>query len=963
MWMPVLTLIALVANSAEPQKPGTEYASLFRSGSFSEAELVARRDLAASEEALGELHPEVAEKLNALAEVKQALGKLEDADALYKRSLDIYTGSYGEGSLETSIVLANLAGLRKDQGDYDGAQAFFEQSISIRKEGLGPDDPQVATVVENLGSLFFRKGSYEAAGRHLEDAIRIWEAHLAENPNKEISHELALALDDLALLMATTDQDERAKDAREQSLRRYEEGLGDNHILVATAAYNLARAHAKLGNKFESRSLYARSLAIREKVLRNDHPDIATSAQALANALLEFGDHAAARPLYERCLRIREGTFGQHHTRTASALEGLAMLYVTEGQFDEAQEIFERSLRIWEEAVGNDHPQVAVTMSRLGDVRKAQGDLGTARRHYLRSLKINEESEAPPDAIAAALGRLASVTADPEDSAALHRRRVALLERVHGADHADVATALYDQATQSYASGDIGAARAPFERSLDIRRNAYGRDDPRVAEVLAGLAAVVEGLGPTLSRRFRSDALRIAEARMQSLKSLSRREALVAAASARDYLDSWLITFNEPGDHEESWAHIREHRTGLIKLTRPHGDFAATDTATLCEASGSNRAMVDYWQHFDGREDRYLAFVMGADCQIQRLDLGSVQEIDAAIATWRNDLADTRAPPDQAKANGVSVSDFVWTPLQDIVGEATELAVIVDGNLGAVPFSALPIGGGQYLLERMTIRHLDRPSDIQRPGEMDAAGELLIVREVIYNARPPASERHSRLAPCVPKIAGVGGRAWDADRIARRWKGTSTETLRQGEATEAAVSAALSGKAIAHVATRGFLSLDTCHSALDWGGDVGFDPTLMTGLAFAGANRPIGRQYDDEVLTASEIGRLDLSGTGLLVLPALYTPDDRDRSGEGIIGLRRALAAAGSRSSVLSLWTANEGATAEVLEGFYHHLLHKREPLAPAEAMRQAQLTRLALQRSRGKVLPREWAGFVPTGG
>ena len=41
------------------------------------------------------------------------------------------------------------------------------------------------------------------------------------------------------------------------------------------------------------------------------------------------------------------------------------------------------------------------------------------------------------------------------------------------------------------------------------------------------------------------------------------------------------------------------------------------------------------------------------------------------------------------------------------------------------------------------------------------------------------------------------------------------------------------------------------------------------------------------------------------------------QSGEGVYGLKRAIAVAGARSSLLSLWEVDDKATAEFMESFY----------------------------------------------
>jgi CHAT domain-containing protein len=94
------------------------------------------------------------------------------------------------------------------------------------------------------------------------------------------------------------------------------------------------------------------------------------------------------------------------------------------------------------------------------------------------------------------------------------------------------------------------------------------------------------------------------------------------------------------------------------------------------------------------------------------------------------------------------------------------------------------------------------------------------------------------------------------------------------------------------------------------------DAILNSGIVLAGANRaprtdlaptssPRGSQGspDDGSLTAQEVAQLQLGGTELVVLSACDTASGDQQSGEGLLGLQRALSVAGARSTLLTLWT------------------------------------------------------------
>lgn len=95
---------------------------------------------------------------------------------------------------------------------------------------------------------------------------------------------------------------------------------------------------------------------------------------------------------------------------------------------------------------------------------------------------------------------------------------------------------------------------------------------------------------------------------------------------------------------------------------------------------------------------------------------------------------------------------------------------------------------------------------------------------------------------------------------------------------------------------------------------------MRSGLALAGANHPDRDPADDGYLTAAEVVGMDLQGTELVTLSACETGLGDVRSGEGVYGLQRALTVAGARSTLLSLWKVDDGATAAFMTEFYGRL-------------------------------------------
>jgi CHAT domain-containing protein len=95
----------------------------------------------------------------------------------------------------------------------------------------------------------------------------------------------------------------------------------------------------------------------------------------------------------------------------------------------------------------------------------------------------------------------------------------------------------------------------------------------------------------------------------------------------------------------------------------------------------------------------------------------------------------------------------------------------------------------------------------------------------------------------------------------------------------------------------------------------------------------------------------------LVVLSACQTGLGKDIRGEGLVGLTRGFMYAGSSRVVVSLWSVNDQATAELMKRFYQGMLKNGE--RPAAALRAAQMEMWKDPRWRA---PYFWAAFVLQG-
>jgi len=100
------------------------------------------------------------------------------------------------------------------------------------------------------------------------------------------------------------------------------------------------------------------------------------------------------------------------------------------------------------------------------------------------------------------------------------------------------------------------------------------------------------------------------------------------------------------------------------------------------------------------------------------------------------------------------------------------------------------------------------------------------------------------------------------------------------------------------------------------------DPMLRSVLALTGTNtvlrgQPLSKEYGKGLVFALDVAALDLWATEISILSACQTGLGDLASGEGVFGLRRAFAIAGSKTLLMSLWSVPDKATALLMKLFF----------------------------------------------
>ncbi|NKB90323.1 MAG: tetratricopeptide repeat protein [Acidobacteria bacterium] len=270
-----------------------------RLGRFDEAEEQLRLALTTRRQLFGTDHPDIADTLNALGEVRYDLGDLDGAERLYDESLAMRQRVFGEPSAEVAASLDNLGNVYQDRFDTAEAERAYRGALEMRRAVFGTDHREIASSLNNVATVLHDREQLEAAEQLYRESLAI-----SKNALGDRHPEVATSLNNLAVLLHDEGKYTEAEPAYRESLDISRDRLGDMHPDLVVSLVNFAMLLRELDRNDEAEELLLQSLAISESTWGPDGVPLGTAQRNLGDLALASGDPAGALAWFEQAIEI-----------------------------------------------------------------------------------------------------------------------------------------------------------------------------------------------------------------------------------------------------------------------------------------------------------------------------------------------------------------------------------------------------------------------------------------------------------------------------------------------------------------------------------------------------------------------------------------------------------------------------------------------------------------------------------
>lgn len=898
--------------------------------------------------------------LNSLALLNDRWGRPEKAIAYFEQGLPIFRELKDRRGEALNLGSTGSIYFRMP-GRMDKAAEYIEQMLSIYT-ALKDLDGQ-STALLGLSNAYITLGNAEKSIEYQERGLAI-DRELKDRRNEGV------ALRNICAGYINLSRPEKAIENCEQGLAiarelklRPEEGAFLNSLGIA---------YSIVGRLDDAIRYYEESLAISRETKDRDNERYVLISLGRAYEKLESFEKAAE--YYDQTLanarELKNSSF------EANALAGLGSVAAMSNRYEKAIEYYEQSLTIYREL--KERLYVGGTLAGLGDAYFRSGRIEKGVEYLQQGLAIYREVQYR-EGEADVLRILAQAESSRGDLGAARK----FIEEGLKVEEARRSEIISQESRTSFLAG----AQGSYRLYTDILMSQHKADPTKGLNVLAFETSERQRSRSLLDLlgEARADIRQGVDASLLDNEKLLGRKIndkaqLLMQAKTPEQADALKKEISQlETDYERAQAAIRRASPHYAALTQPQPLKLAEIQAQL----DVDTLLLEYALG----EDRSYLWVIGRDSlasyELPKRDLiekssRAVYELLTARST--NKKGETEAQRqeriNQAEAKlpaaALELSKTIAAPASAQFG-SNRLVIVADGALQYIPFAMLPDPAAQAT-QPLIVGHevVSLPSasalSLQRSelaGRQPAPRMLAVIADPVFDR---SDVRFKTSAPDEKLVArsGMPPDTRGLEHIAETTDGKTDRlvirrlpfTRQEADAITALAPTNSTLKAIDFQANR----TNVLNGDLSRYRYVHFATHGVMDAQRPGLSSLVLSTVDAEgkpqngFLRANDIYNMKLPAE-LVVLSACQTGLGKEVKGEGLIGLTRGFMYAGAKRVVVSLWSVNDKATADLMTKFYRGMLKDNE--RPAAALRAAQIE---MWKQKKWQSPYYWAAFTMQG-
>ncbi len=874
------------------------------------------------------------------------------------KSLSIYQELPGEHLLDIARVYNDLANVYQDQHEYEKALEYHFNSLSAKQKMLGNLHPETGVSSYNLGRVYYSMGDYYKALEYLQKTLEVDLHTFGENHIWVGEDHYSIA----DCYMAYGDYDLALKHAQ-ISADILRESVGSNHSRYATPLLTTGQAYLNLEQPEEALRYFREALDIflQNKEVNRDILAGKAAANALIGvALLKMDQFQLAIDHLNRSINSGLTTMVDQANFVAESYRNIGYCYTELGQFDDAWKSFEQSLSVLTDAFGPHHPEIAETYQAMGDAYLENDQATKALNQYQTALAALVPGLAPDYSINPTLPQLSTLPTTLEilsQKAWAFRKQYQAednpiyLERSH--ETLQLAISLIDTLRVGFLEQGSKQSLLEnhlriYERSLSVVKELY---EVKGSEMyLASAFQIMEKsksfmllstIRETAAKQFANipDALIETETDLKAKLAFYETQARVENDDQKKGL--W---------RSKAFRFRKSYDSLMHAISNSHPEYHALKYNTEVATLNSVRAQVT-------ENEALIIYFMG-DSTLYALAVDSRELVfysNPVTDDFNNQVQLLRDCLNQKLSFSKEFALASHQLYQQLIGPTAgmiqnkNVTIVPDGVLNYFPFEILSTTYTAsetgfmdlpYLIFDINLNYAFSSTSLMATKQREKPD-----RNFNYLAFAPEFNKRSSLAvngstsPVQETVRGtlaeLKGTKRETGVIARYFTG---QLFQDAAATESQFKRAAPESDIIHLAT---------HAIVD------DQNPLNSRLLFTISEDSV----NDGDLHVWELYNMQLNAQ-MAVLSACNTGYGKLERGEGVMSLGRAFAYAGCPSIVMSLWPAQDEATADIMELFYQGIadgLTKDHALAAAK--------REYLKRSDDLFShPFYWAGFISQG-